>query len=667
MNSKKKSESLMQEIFKSQQLGSTNNLQAKPTKPDSKSFATSKTFLSTRTTHASKRSIVTTAVNEPDYIQRSMSHASIDPSSFFLSSRTNFHSPRGLPAKSFRINSPSSNGGIATTDLSGSTKSRHTLITVVPDRSTEVKKKSFFTDPIEIKPFSPSRSTTTTSPMTSTHTQFFQSKRLQDLHRKNSIGELNSSKIALKDFLYLSAKNMKSLAQTKGVSRVTLNHFHRIINALIREVQLFSKNKQEILTLKGNIAHEQFLEVEYEHFDREAALIERCRSSCKTLLAKVEDLMSSHSKIKSRKFVDDSLSELSDISRESDNYEVQMYVVKLWGKVAKERRDYSKAHYLFSQLKNLSNSYDSVMNKIRALKNIGKCYRDQLKYKKALSAFIKMVEYAWVANDKRYELLAYDLIAQQYFYMNCMDKALFYHDKFMSGRVEPEDSELRRLGISRVKDKISSARRLKLRRLSRMHASPMFGESLEGNTLAAESSDEETELPLPKEYDEMIEKIYKNHQLMSSHLDLIKAKRGDVMIEKKKEVKISELFKKKDLDLNKPMIKPSDIIKNITINSSSFATVNDKILLSHLSPNRDLKNFSNLLGSRLVLDKKDEEIIDSKAVISTVRMLEKFQKNLEAVLEVLSCVNPDRTNMKYDYKQPKNEIKLSNGLASNRY
>ena len=198
MKSKKKSESLFQEIFKNKKIGSTSNPQAKP---ELQSSAHSKVFTSTRTTLVSKRSNVTTADLEHEFIQRSKSHASIDPSSFFLSSRANFHSPRAHPTKSFQVNSPKSYSNIVTTDFSNNRKSHVTSFNLVQDQSNETK-KSFLTIPVEIKPFSPSRPITSKSPKTSG--QLSRTKQVQDIYRKSSVGEVNFSKNELKALVYFN-------------------------------------------------------------------------------------------------------------------------------------------------------------------------------------------------------------------------------------------------------------------------------------------------------------------------------------------------------------------------------------------------------------------------------------------------------------------------------
>lgn len=50
--------------------------------------------------------------------------------------------------------------------------------------------------------------------------------------------------------------------------------------------------------------------------------------------------------------------------------------------------------------------------------------------------------------DKESELAAYDSIGMQYFYKEDLEKAHYYHDRMVRGKLEKEDySELRRRNV----------------------------------------------------------------------------------------------------------------------------------------------------------------------------------------------------------------------------
>ena len=72
----------------------------------------------------------------------------------------------------------------------------------------------------------------------------------------------------------------------------------------------------------------------------------------------------------------------------------------------------------------------------------------------AIFYFGKLLQTSWLCNSKRYELLAYDMIGIQYFYLGETEKARYYHEKMMHGKTEPNNSDLRKLGIDKLMNKM---------------------------------------------------------------------------------------------------------------------------------------------------------------------------------------------------------------------
>lgn len=84
---------------------------------------------------------------------------------------------------------------------------------------------------------------------------------------------------------------------------------------------------------------------------------------------------------------------------------------------------------------------------MNSYKNIGICYQNLCNYSIALIYFGKMLRLAWYLKDIDSELKAYDFIGIQFFYSGQLDKAKYYHNKMIHGNLEPENSELKKLGI----------------------------------------------------------------------------------------------------------------------------------------------------------------------------------------------------------------------------
>ena len=89
---------------------------------------------------------------------------------------------------------------------------------------------------------------------------------------------------------------------------------------------------------------------------------------------------------------------------------------------------------------------------MKSYKNIALCFQYLGKYKYALIYLGKMLRLAWYLKDMNSELKAYDYIGVQYYYLGKLDKAKYYHTKMLKGESEPNKSDLKRLGISKVEN-----------------------------------------------------------------------------------------------------------------------------------------------------------------------------------------------------------------------
>lgn len=74
---------------------------------------------------------------------------------------------------------------------------------------------------------------------------------------------------------------------------------------------------------------------------------------------------------------------------------------------------------------------------------IGMRYSEEMKHELALRVYFRMLLVALCLEDMAYEMKAYDLIGKQYYYLNDLDKSIFFHNRFISGTIEPLDSMFR--------------------------------------------------------------------------------------------------------------------------------------------------------------------------------------------------------------------------------
>lgn len=95
----------------------------------------------------------------------------------------------------------------------------------------------------------------------------------------------------------------------------------------------------------------------------------------------------------------------------------------------------------------------NLNKKIACYQLLGKCFQELRYYQLAIRSFTRALQYAWKQNNVKYELQCYDFIGLQYYYLGDLKKAKYYHEKMMNGDREPKQSEMRKLGLTRLESK----------------------------------------------------------------------------------------------------------------------------------------------------------------------------------------------------------------------
>lgn len=72
----------------------------------------------------------------------------------------------------------------------------------------------------------------------------------------------------------------------------------------------------------------------------------------------------------------------------------------------------------------------------------------------ATKCFKKMLQLAWVKNNFNAEMVAYDCMAIQYYYLGDLDRSDYFHNRSMKGIREKEDSRDRQHAIQTYDKKI---------------------------------------------------------------------------------------------------------------------------------------------------------------------------------------------------------------------
>jgi hypothetical protein len=66
----------------------------------------------------------------------------------------------------------------------------------------------------------------------------------------------------------------------------------------------------------------------------------------------------------------------------------------------------------------------------------------------------RLLQYAWYQSSLEFEMRAYEMMAKQYFYLQDLQKADYYLDRFQRGKFELPDSKTRELAMLGYQRKI---------------------------------------------------------------------------------------------------------------------------------------------------------------------------------------------------------------------
>jgi tetratricopeptide (TPR) repeat protein len=120
-----------------------------------------------------------------------------------------------------------------------------------------------------------------------------------------------------------------------------------------------------------------------------------------------------------------------------------LMALKILGDIYLEFDDYEKAKNIFLYHKFLVYNLELLDEYMLSFEALGGAYKFLYNYEKAIKCYKKQIEVAWVLNKKHAELRALDNIGMQYFYLNDKSKAKYYHNRFLKGRVEKDESSIK--------------------------------------------------------------------------------------------------------------------------------------------------------------------------------------------------------------------------------
>lgn len=340
--------------------------------------------------------------------------------------------------------------------------------------------------------------------------------------------------------------------------------------------------------------------------------------------------------------LDKYLTEVVNCAQKSHNLEFYLAALKTQAKVLIKYNDLYRAIGNFKTIKRISdNNIDPkqkdspatknyLVHKLSAYKNLGRCFQEIQNHKMAIFYYVKMLQTAWVLNSRRKELVAYDSLGLQYYYMGELENAHFYHEKMMVGNIERQASDLRELGIEKlmanIQDKHQNKHKIRYRNIKSIED--------ELNSTSNPPSEDEFELPEP-----LRQKFNKDNADKQDFAVTTQRSKRKVHV-----IPLTRAQQNKSTGrggLNRSNTLNSSVTQgfNQSLNDSKITLESVShppkplIYLSHLSPNRFLKNFHNADTKDIVNAYVTTESlgggVKSRTVILDYKSLEEIRLKLE--------------------------------------
>ena len=338
--------------------------------------------------------------------------------------------------------------------------------------------------------------------------------------------------------------------------------------------------------------------------------------------------------VKNRSDIDKAFHEIEIKCQQSHNMALTIRSLLLHAKIILMLQDVYKAIIIYKNCKKLAVNFQLFHYLISCYKGLGRCFQYLKQYSLALNYFAKMLQCSWKLNDKDHEILSYDLIGMQFFYLGDLEKSKYYHQRMVDGEIEPENSNVRKLAVTRF---LHKKPKNSVKEINRMSENPLsqFTDNL------LDSSDEGFQLPNPTTRRNVSEPDLKKHFLKGTQPKktkskfLLPGKNLMAMMEKKRKermigsVRTTEEFKRllsKNISEGRLNKKGGNVY---------CGEKQEKIMLSHLSPNRELLTYQMFkpVGVRNInFYNINDFVYENEDFAYTVKIKEKLKKYAERLL-----------------------------------
>ncbi|CAD8178280.1 unnamed protein product [Paramecium pentaurelia] len=267
----------------------------------------------------------------------------------------------------------------------------------------------------------------------------------------------------------------------------------------------------------------------------------------------------------------------------------------------------------FKLCKRLSDNEQYYRNKMKAYRGLGECL---LRVRPKLSQlyFTKYLMSAWKLNEKNHELYAYDLLGKYYFYVGQIEKAKQFHEKMIGGYCEVPDSRVRVLAQSRLEQGSLS------NRINREH------QVVDIDVVTSDDECYEIVLTQPQPVQVTFVGSSKYFQRKIPDPKIVKEEANTNIRQKKPKFNSQILESGGQFDMSKL------VISNPHLN---IGVIKDRVLLSHMTPNRKLEMYQYLC---LANDKNAFNNVNHLSGLYDKFEISKINKYLNKLISLMNIV-----------------------------
>ena len=126
-------------------------------------------------------------------------------------------------------------------------------------------------------------------------------------------------------------------------------------------------------------------------------------------------------------------------------------VLKAEGDIFQELREYDRAIKAYKSLKNFCDIWQLKYPAMMLCEQLGMCYRLMRMHLVAVDFFKKQLCISWDIESERDELLAYQNIAQEYYYIGNLEKMRLYEERFLKGNLEGDNSTTKNAAVTQLR------------------------------------------------------------------------------------------------------------------------------------------------------------------------------------------------------------------------